>query len=88
MPRALIPLRESPKTPLFPSKTRPSPATAAETLYASAASYPPRDVSPPRMENDGKLTLQALYATGVDPEDDAIREEVRLLGNLQDTWIT
>ena len=28
-------------------------ATAAEALYAHAADYPPRDVEPPRMENDG-----------------------------------
>ncbi len=59
-------------------------ATAAEMLYADAASYPPRDVPAPRMENDGKLALQALYATGVDPEDEKIREEVLLLGNLQE----
>ena len=59
-------------------------ATAAELLYADAASYPPREVAAPRMENDGKLTLQALYATGVDPDDGKIREEVLLLGNLQE----
>ena len=58
-------------------------ATAAEMLYADAASYPPREVALPRMENDGKLALQVLYATGVDPEDEEIREEVQLLGNLQ-----
>ncbi len=60
-------------------------AEAAEILYANADSYSPRDVPPPSMENDGKLALQALYATGVDPDDEEIKKEVRLLGNLQDT---
>ena len=60
-------------------------AAAAERLYADPDSYPPRDVALPRMENDGILTLQALFATGVDPDDESIRAEVRLLGNLQDT---
>ena len=60
-------------------------AVAAELLYANADAYPPRDVPLPRMENDGTLALQVLYATGVDPEDEAIQQEVRLLGNLQDT---
>ncbi len=60
-------------------------ALAAEILYADADSYPPRDVARPRMENDGELALQVLYATGVDPNDEAIRKEVQLLGNLQET---
>ena len=60
-------------------------AVAAELLYADAESYPPRDVPVPSMENDGKLALQVLYATGVDPADEAIQQEVRLLGNLQET---
>ena len=50
-------------------------ATAAELLYANADSYSPRDVETPRMENDGKLALQALYATGVDPDDEEIRRK-------------
>ena len=62
-----------------------SAAVAAELLYGEAEAYPPREVAQPRMENDGKLALQVLYATGVDPEDEAIREEVLLLGNLQET---
>ena len=60
-------------------------AVAAELLYANADAYPPRDVPLPQMENDGKLALQVLYASGVDPEDEAIQKEVRLLGNLQET---
>ncbi len=60
-------------------------AVAAELLYANADSYSPRDVALPRRENDGTLALQVLYATGVDPNDEEIQEEVRLLGNLQDT---
>ena len=60
-------------------------AKGAEILYADADSYPPRDVMLPRLENDGKLALQVLYATGVNPDDEEIKEEVRLLGNLQET---
>ncbi len=59
-------------------------AVAAELLYADADAYPPRDVPLPRMENDGKLAVQVLFATGVDPQDEAIQREVRLLGNFQE----
>ena len=59
-------------------------AVAAERLYADAASLPSRDVPLPRAENDGTLTLQVLYATGVDPDNEQIAQEVRLLGNLQE----
>ena len=59
-------------------------AVAAELLYADPDSYPPRDVPLPQMENDGKLAVQILYATGVDPGDEAIQKEVRLLGNFQE----
>ena len=59
-------------------------AVAAELLYADADAYPAREVPPPRMENDGTLALQVLYATGVDPDDEQIAREVRLLGNLQE----
>ena len=60
-------------------------ALAAERLYAEPESCPPREVPLPQMENDGILALQALFATGVDPADEAIAAEVRLLGNLQET---
>ena len=60
-------------------------AAAAGQLYAAPENYSPRDVALPRIENDGILTLQLLFATGTDPDDPAIREEVLLLGNLQDT---
>ena len=59
-------------------------AVAAERLYADADSIPSRDVPLPRAENDGALALQVLFATGVDPDDEQIVQEVRLLGNLQE----
>ncbi len=59
-------------------------ASAAEKLYDDPDAYPERDVAVPDAANDGKLTLQVLFATGVDPENEAIAKEVRLLGNLQE----
>ena len=60
-------------------------ATAAETLYRDAAKYSPREVELPQMENEGKLAVQVLYASDTNPADEAIRQEVQLLGNIQDT---
>ena len=59
-------------------------ASAVEKLYEDPDAYPERDVAVPDAANDGKLTLQVLFTTGVDPEDEAIAKEVRLLGNLQE----
>ncbi len=59
-------------------------AAAAEKLYADREAYPEREVPLPDASKDGELTLQLLFATGVDPEDEAIAAEARLLGNLQE----
>ena len=60
-------------------------ATAAKRIYENPSDYSPRPVEPPDAENDGRLSLQVLYATGVDPSAPAIRDEMMLLGNIQDT---
>ncbi|MBQ6293350.1 MAG: SpoIIE family protein phosphatase [Lachnospiraceae bacterium] len=59
-------------------------AAAAEKLYADPDAYPGRDVSLPDASKDGELTVQLLFATGIDPEDSAIAAEARLIGNLQE----
>ena len=60
-------------------------ATAAEQLYANRNSYPQRDVPLPDPAKNGELSLQVLYATGIDPADPEVSREVKLLGNLQET---
>ena len=60
-------------------------ATAAEKLYADSGSYTSRPVPLPDPDKDGELSLQVLYATGVDPQAPEIVREVGLIGNLQDT---
>ena len=62
-------------------------ASAAEKIYADEDLYPPRPVQLPQPENDGKLTVQVLYASDTDPEDEVIEREVRLLGNMQETLL-
>ena len=59
-------------------------ASAAEKLYDDPEGFPERDIAVPDPANDGKLTLQVLYASDTDPEDEDIIREVRLLGNLQE----
>ena len=62
-------------------------ASAAEQLYTNKEMYSPREVQPPKAENDGVLTIQILYSSDADPEDEAIKDEALLLGNLQDTLL-
>lgn len=59
-------------------------ASSAERLYADPDQYPARETPLPKTENDGQLSIQTLYAPGVDPEDEAIVKEQGLLGNVQD----
>ena len=59
-------------------------ATAAEQLYAEQDSYPERDVPLPDAANNGKLSLQVLYGSDTDPDDEEIDAEKKLLGNLQE----
>ncbi len=60
-------------------------ASNAETIYEHAEMYAPRSVELPEMENDGILTVQALFASDTDPSDPRIIQELALLGNIQDT---
>ena len=60
-------------------------ASSAERLYSDPEQYSPRELPLPDAENDGQLSIQTLYAPGIDPDDEAIAKERELLGNLQDT---
>lgn len=60
-------------------------AASAEKLYADPDQYSAREVPLPEMEKDGQLSIQTLYAEDVDPNDSGIREELGLLGNVQDS---
>ena len=60
-------------------------ATAAENIYAKSDSYPLRPAELPDPAKDGQLSVQVLYAPGVDPSSPEIVREVGLLGNLQET---
>ena len=59
-------------------------ASVAEQIYDDPSRFSARPVPLPDPEKDGELTLQVLYSAGTDPEDPAIREELGLLGNVQD----
>ena len=63
-------------------------ASAAEKLYSDEGSYPQRTVYPPDAANDGKLSLQVLYSSAADPENEATVREAGLLGNLQELLYT
>lgn len=60
-------------------------ASSAERLYADPDQYAAREVPLPEIEKDGQLSIQTLYAEDVDPNDNGIREELGLLGNIQDS---
>ncbi|MBR6236818.1 MAG: SpoIIE family protein phosphatase [Firmicutes bacterium] len=60
-------------------------ATAAEKLYAESDSYPGRPAPLPDPAKDGELSVQVLYAPGVDPDAPEIIREAGLIGNLQET---
>ena len=63
-------------------------ATAADKLYSDRDSYPQRPVALPDAANDGQLSLQVLYNSAVDPENEDIIRETGLLGNLQELLYT
>ena len=63
-------------------------ASAAEKVYAEQDQYPQRFTPLPDASKDGQLTMQVLYATGVDPEAPEILREAGLVGNLQETIYT
>ncbi len=62
-------------------------AREAEEIYADPGAYAESPVALPDPANDGKLTAQILYASDTDPEDESIRQEALLLGNIQDSLI-
>ena len=62
-------------------------AWEAEKIYENPDAYPRRSVPLPQMENDGELSIQALYLDLSYAEDPAVQEEVELLGNIQDLLI-
>lgn len=59
-------------------------AAAAEQIYSNPELYSPRTVALPDPENDGTLSAQVLYSASIDPEDPEIKEELALIGNVQD----
>ncbi len=62
-------------------------ADAAQRIYDHPSEYQSRLVALPKAENDGKLTVQLLLAPGVSQNDPAIRREIQLIGNIQDTLL-
>ena len=59
-------------------------ASVAEQIYSHPEEYKPRSVPLPDPEKDGELTIQVLYSALTDPDDPEIREELALIGNVQD----
>lgn len=59
-------------------------ASSAERLYSDPERYSAIELPLPVAENDGQLSIQTLFAPGIDPDDDEIAQELGLLGNLQD----
>ena len=59
-------------------------ASVAEQIYQNPELYSARPVPLPDAKNDGELTVQALYSASTDPSDPKIREELGLIGNVQD----
>ena len=59
-------------------------ASVAEQIYAHPEQYDSRSVPLPDPERDGELTIQVLYSASTDPTDPKIREELSLIGNVQD----
>ena len=59
-------------------------ASVAGQIYSHPEQYAPRPVPLPDPEKDGELTIQVLYSAKTDPSDPEIREELELIGNVQD----
>ena len=59
-------------------------ASVAEQIYGSPENYSANPVPLPDAKNDGVLAVQTLYSANTDPTDPAIREELALIGNVQD----
>ena len=60
----------------------------ATRLYDNENRYAAVDVKRPDKKNAGTLTVQLLYSKNANPNSAAIKKEVGLLGNLQDTLLS
>ena len=60
-------------------------AYVAEAIYNHPENYGPRPVPLPDPSKNGELTMQVLYSANTDPDDPAIKKELALIGNVQDT---
>ena len=61
-------------------------AAYAEALYRAPNDYPDRELELPRVENAGIWAMQLLLASGETPYE-ALRDESRLLGNMEDVFV-
>ena len=60
-------------------------ADEAEYIYGHADRYSDRPGRLPSVRNDGRLSVQLLYAPDTDPDDPEVRKEMLLIGNISDT---
>ena len=60
-------------------------ADVAQQIYDHPSDYPARNVPLPDAAKDGSLAIQLLLAPGVDRNNAAVKKEIRLIGNIQDT---
>ena len=61
-------------------------ASYAEALYRDPTGYPDREVELPSADNAGIWTMQLMFANE-DVSADSLRDEIRLLGNMEDIFI-
>ena len=59
-------------------------ADATAMVYENEDDYPDRDIPLPDPANDGTISVQLTFTEGTDDQDENIRKEVILLGNVQD----
>ena len=63
-------------------------AENATAIYSNPSDYKARQIDNPKMENAGKLSLQVLYSASTNPESQAIKDELGLIGNIGDTLMS
>ena len=64
-------------------------AFAAQKIYEHPEDYSARPVPLPDKNNDGTISIQALYLNPETmPDDPAVQEEVMLIGNIQDLLVS
>ncbi len=62
-------------------------AADATRLYDNPGAYSSIEVARPNKDNAGELAVQLLYSVKTNPNSTPIRQEVGLLGNLQNTLL-